>query len=296
MNNIHEQLLSYVGKDTRINSNLKELMIDFIHEKKSYTFPFYQNCIEMYRAFSSEKNSKIHLIGLAIEYLILALDIVDDIQDRDSNYKWSEDPAQALNGVLGILLTSTYILRSCDLKYSEMACNIFECLVFRSIEGQIQDLKSEFIETSEYIEMVRLKSGSLSALSFIVGYVLATGKINSEIIRLGEIIGITEQISNDIEGFTSISSKNDLYNKKVSLPILYMVSKENELSEYILSYYRNDNSSSDDIDRLKMIAKELEPVRFSIAQRILYRNRGRELVNGFKFPNNLQQYLLGILK
>jgi len=85
-----------------------------------------------------------------------------------------------------------------------------------------------------------MKSGSLTAMGCLVGEVLAKGVISQEVEEYGKYIGIIQQIKNDIQSLKVWGPKNDLLNKRYSLPIIYLLSQKNDVSKSVSSYYNDD--------------------------------------------------------
>ncbi|PIC64711.1 hypothetical protein CSV79_04945 [Sporosarcina sp. P13] len=81
------------------------------------------------------------------------------------------------------------------------------------------------------------KSGSLVALSCIVGSVLATEDYPVEIETYSNYIGLIGQITNDLADIKTWNEKNDLLNKKFSLPILYLLNYKDKDLSFIHKYY-----------------------------------------------------------
>ena len=109
----------------------------------------------------------------------------------------------------------------------------------KSIHGQHKDLLNSCKTESDYIEMSIEKSGSLVALVCVVGAVLATDNDPVMIENYAKYIGLIGQINNDLEDIKIWNHKNDLLNKKYSLPIIYLMNCEDEKAQMIRDYYQN---------------------------------------------------------
>lgn len=96
----------------------------------------------------------------------------------------------------------------------------------RAIEGQHIDLLNKISCEDRYMDMVVLKSGSLTELACLIGTVLANPDKATEVQFYGSHIGVIGQIQNDMEGMKRWDGKNDLLNKKWTLPILYLLAVE----------------------------------------------------------------------
>ena len=58
-------------------------------------------------------------------------------------------------------------------------------------------------------------------------------------------IGLIGQINNDLEDIKIWNQKNDLLNKKYSLPIIYLMNCEDEKAQMIRDYYQNKVNKED---------------------------------------------------
>src|SRR5690606_31180999 len=122
-----------------------------------------------------------------------------------------------------------------------------EFQIYKCLEGQSLDLQNKRTSPEEYIKMIQKKSGALVALSLTAGQILATGSVNNDLQQLGEFIGIIQQINNDIEGFFSNSNRNDLLNKRYTLPVIYLLEKKDTISVELLSYFQTTSTTIKDI-------------------------------------------------
>jgi geranylgeranyl diphosphate synthase type I len=103
-------------------------------------------------------------------------------------------------------------------------------------QGQDLDLRFETLETVStemYVDMVYKKTGALVEAAILSGAILGTSDkaILDNYYQFARNIGIAFQIQDDILGIwgdsdqTGKSSDNDLYRKKKTLPIIYMLEK-----------------------------------------------------------------------
>ena len=109
----------------------------------------------------------------------------------------------------------------------------------KSVQGQHKDLLNSCQTESDYIEMSVEKSGSLVALVCVVGALLATDDYPVTIETYANNIGLIGQINNDLSDIKSWNLKNDLLNKKYSLPIIYLMNCQDENAQLIRDYYQN---------------------------------------------------------
>jgi len=217
------------------------------------------------------------------ELVILALDIVDDLQDQDNVSKpWMKCPqAYTLNAVLSlhaILLTELG-----RIGLSRLTGDMGRLLV-QTIEGQQMDVSQSVVSEADYIAMVRQKSGSLMRLACCMGYSLIDDLDRETVDRmndLAECIGIMAQIANDVNDVLRYDVKNDLLLKKRTLPILFMLVDSKDEFPPIGQYYEG-LISADEFLRHKQACmayiRDSGCIEYSQVIRTLYADKAEELL------------------
>ena len=200
--------------------------------------PFGTLCVLHFESFSQEENLEIYLVAAAIEMLILSLDIVDDLQDQDSQEIWMKNPSYSLNTVLYMLHKCMLVILKTSFKHKHQALEIICKYVMRSINGQQLDLQNEGKKEEIYLKMIEDKSGSLTTLSCLTGKVLADGHIDDHCISYSMALGAIQQMNNDMRCLKTWDEKNDFLNGRFSLPILYILNKYSFFTEYLMDVYK----------------------------------------------------------
>ena len=72
-----------------------------------------------------------------------------------------------------------------------------------------------------------------------------------------ELIGLVGQISNDLKDVTTWNEKNDLLNKKYTLPIIYLLNHPDEELQLIRDYYHDRLSTDEIIQNRELISRKL---------------------------------------
>ncbi|TXK73499.1 polyprenyl synthetase family protein [Paenibacillus sp. N3.4] len=180
------------------------------------------------------------------ELLILALDIVDDLQDQDNGEKpWMTcDPAFALNAVIAFLVAAMGELSKSNRVHTPKLLQ----LITQSINGQQRDISNAVQTENDYILMVQEKSASLINMAFCMGYLDiddCSSAIIDQIDELAQYIGITSQLENDTRDVQRIDQKNDLLQKKKTLPILFLLKQSEEKFPPLLHYFEGKISRDD---------------------------------------------------
>ncbi|GCF09558.1 polyprenyl synthetase family protein [Dictyobacter arantiisoli] len=174
-------------------------------------------------------------MALAVESLLCALDIMDDIEDGDESEIIQLFGRQ---GALDIALRLQMVVCPA-LLHSLQELFVPESMIFRlqqqvsmsvlsAAGGQHLDLLSErqtFTETSEsfYIQMVAAKSGALASCACSLA-ALSSGIEQEEqlqlVARLGTLLGIWQQIRNDSRDYQQPAQKSDILRGKKTLPVI----------------------------------------------------------------------------
>ncbi|UZM99272.1 hypothetical protein OL548_02195 [Lysinibacillus sp. MHQ-1] len=89
-------------------------------------FSFGKLCCLHFEAFSNSRNNDIYKIAAAVELLILSFDIIDDLQDKDSDNSWSRTPELSLNVALAMLIMASKTIDETSFEHKRAAIKILE--------------------------------------------------------------------------------------------------------------------------------------------------------------------------
>ncbi|KKB33125.1 Octaprenyl diphosphate synthase [Bacillus thermotolerans] len=207
---------------------------------------------------------------------MLALDIIDDIQDDDNGLSiWmKKGQAVSLNVAISLMVITLSRLLDCSNK-PDMIKVVLRHLS-RSIEGQHQDLYGCISNIKEYIDMIRMKSGSLVAMANTLGAMLAGYKDYQMVEDYSYDLGIAAQIGNDIQDVMDFEEKSDWKLKKKTLPIIYLLNPLVKEGEIVRDYY-NGKFSFESLqlykEKIIEIVKKSGALNFAVAQKILHERR-----------------------
>jgi competence protein ComQ len=283
---INESLDILIKNEELIGHELRSMLKSFKEEKRIVGYSFGKLCYWHYEAFTDCLNEDIYKIAAAIELLILSFDIIDDIQDKDSNYSWSKTPELSLNVAVSMLVMASRIISGTSFEHKGTAIQILEEYALRSINGQQLDLLNICRDEQSYLQMIDQKSGSLTAMGCLIGEVLAKGEISPEVEEYGKYIGIIQQIKNDVQGLKAWGPKNDLLNKRYSLPIIYLLSQKNDVSKAVINYYNGDIDAFLDNNATENKLTNGGAIRYAITIKNVYK---------FKALNNLENVTINEL-
>lgn len=188
----------------------------------------------------------IERLAANLELIVLAGDILDDLQDQDKLQKvWLQvPPALALNAAVAMLTAAIGDISELSALHSELSENrVVEQvskLVALSLNGQHGDLCNDLESEEEYLSMVAEKSGSLIRLAFMLGYAPLPQLDPATIERLDQIatnIGVMAQLDNDLRDVLCFDEKNDLLSRKRTLPVQYLLRYSDEDLPLFKQYY-----------------------------------------------------------
>ncbi|NUU59123.1 polyprenyl synthetase family protein [Paenibacillus agri] len=260
MQNIKQEL-----KDTLrayfIVPHLYEQGMACVEEKLRESMLFSRMTVLHYRAFWGTGN-EIYRPAAAIELMILSLDIIDDLQDKDNKAMlWNQlSPEIALNIALGLLTLSQQMLMTSDFAPDRLvaAVRLMNEQVLSAINGQTTDLLNDISSEEDYIQMVKQKSAGLLVTACLIGTLLATGEYNSEVREYAEQLGIAAQIKNDIHDLVDWENKSDFWNRKKTLPTLYLIHSLTEEQKWISDYFEERLSLEEVVHRREEIQRIIE--------------------------------------
>ncbi len=248
-------------------------------------------CVIHYQENANSFNKEIYKVGAAIELLILSFDIIDDLQDHDTDYIWTKKPEFSLNAVLAMMTLAAKVLLQSNFKHREFALQTLQNYTLLSINGQQLDLLNVCRDESSYLQMITQKSGSLTAMSCLVGFILAQGKKSAEVEEYATALGIIQQIKNDIQDLKEWNLKNDLLNKKYSLPIIYIFSLQNDLSKKLKEYYHQDESLGTLSTDLTNLLESNGAITYALTIKNLYKYSALALIETANFSAKNKNYL-----
>jgi competence protein ComQ len=178
-------------------------------------------------------NPFIQRLAAVTEMVILGLDIMDDLQDRDNPDKpWMQQPQElVLNAMVALFMAASAELGALSKQNPELTlpdAGELSRLISVAINGQHTDLMLTVETEVEYVNMVQQKSCVLIRIAFYIGIAAIPSHRMSpatwdQMNHLADLIGMIAQINNDISDLLRMDIKNDLFTKKRTLPILYLL-------------------------------------------------------------------------
>jgi len=232
-------------------------------------------------------NERTYMAASSIELLHTATLIHDDVVDESYERRGSFSINALWKNKLAVLV-GDYILGRGLLLNVENENYQFLQLISRSVkdmsEGEILQMRKSRkldINFETYYEIIRKKTASLIATSMAIG--AASVSDDQELVEfmfgIGIDAGIAFQIKDDIfdyqaKGILGKPTGNDIKEKKITLPLLYVLSKSEEKEKRrILGEVKRKNKNSAKVQELVMLVTERGGLEYATEQMNFYRDR-----------------------
>ena len=220
-----------------------------------------------YVSAGGKEPSPVVPVAAAMEMLMAAYDVIDDIQDDEEPLPEDRHAFGGLFEVVSILLLAAHseIARATEFgasPSSAITClKLFDKMAIQSWKGQILDMRLESkinVTIEEALEASRLKSASLIRLAAQLGAAIATDDANLIDLygQYGWHVGIVTQLMNDAEGLWPRGpNKSDLRLRKKTAPVVYALTLTDESNVHartIQEHFQSANGTSTSEESLKL--------------------------------------------
>ncbi|CUB21796.1 Polyprenyl synthetase [Bacillus subtilis] len=288
---IKEKMKEIVSQKIK-NQDLERYLQNFIESKD--TFEFADLALHHYLAFNGQDKKAIELLAAGIELLILSFDIYDDLEDKDNrNAVWMKiDSSIALNAVTALYTLSIQVMcqASHEPEFSQEILNF----ALQSIQGQHDDIVNAPQTEEACLEMIKNKSGALTALPCVMGVMLATGKYHPIVASYSYELGIMSQIDNDYKGLFYLN--NDFVQKKNTLAYLYLKKQFNDASVELLSLYQKpEEFVSINTKTLKQKLTEAGVIQYLLVMKHLSLQKIKKEMSQLKLEDDKTEKLLSVM-
>lgn len=275
-----------------MNQDLERYLQNFIESKD--TFEFADLALHHYLAFNGQDQKAIELLAAGIELLILSFDIYDDLEDQDNGSAvWMKiDSSIALNAVTALYTLSIQVMcqASHEPEFSQEILNF----ALQSIQGQHDDIVNAPQTEEACLEMIKNKSGALTALPCVMGVMLATGKYHPIVASYSYELGIMSQIDNDYKGLFYLN--NDFVQKKNTLAYLYLKKQFNDASVELLSLYQKpEEFVSINTKTLKQKLTEAGVIQYLLVMKHLSLQKIKKEMSQLKLEDDKIEKLLSVM-
>jgi geranylgeranyl diphosphate synthase type I len=250
----------------------------------------------------------------AVELLHNFTLIHDDIEDgdekrrhRDTLWKlWGVPQAINTGDAMDIVANLSLLELNGSIKPKMMVdiMRLFNETVIELCEGQYLDMdfqNRDGVSVDEYIAMISGKTAALIEASTAIGAMVATedreaiGRFRA----FGRKIGVAFQVRDDILGiwgnpeYTGKSAKNDIRNKKKTLPVLYAL-ETSEDRRKLKRIYAKKRLTDRDIARVFDILTGAGALEYAQREAQRYRDDALAQFNGLKLHNAPMEKLRAI--
>jgi len=248
--------------------------------------------------------------AIAMEFFALAADIFDDIQDQDNdNLPWRKLPnSNAINLATCLLMVGYEAISSIpDNKLFREVSQILTRTGVISSDGQSQEFlydRIEKVSLEQYFEVVKRKSGSLTACACKIGATLggASEGLVNQLAQFGTNLGIMSQIRNDLNDFLSFEKKKDfVYNRK-TLPYVYLLTilKGDEAERFKeLTRIQRRNSQGfgkEELEYLKQLTYNEGAVHYCTVMYEIFRQKSRDVIMAIPILEKRKEKMIKIVE
>jgi len=278
------------------SKELIELFKRFVEQKSREHSVWAELTIYSHRMLGGDC-SNIYRAAAVTELLLLLLDIIDDLQDQDNaSMPWMVcPPAYTLNVVLTIFAAVIGELGKLSVDSRKASA-----LLTKSIAGQQADISRSVVSEEDYVAMVFNKSGSLLQLACYMGYGMIPDldeQAEEHLIELTNIIGMVSQLENDIRDVVRWDRKNDIWQRKHTLPTIYLLSFSQEDFPILNQYYEGTISEHHFMEHKLRCLDYIHKsgcLEYSRVIQSLYLNRAREIVASMTLEDPWREQFLDI--
>lgn len=247
--------------------------------------------------------------AVAMELYALAADILDDIQDQDNNdLPWRKvPPAQAINLATCILVLSYKALSTIsNRRHLEDVSNVLNQMGLQACDGQFQEFlndSKEKISLEEYFEIIKKKSGGLTASACKIGAILggAEQTLVDQLEQFGLTLGLMSQIKNDLHDFLNLETKSDLVKGRKTLPFVYLLYVLNEIKAEELKRLSSlasigfDQFGPKEREQLRELVVNEGTIHYCSVIYEMYKQRAMEILDGIPISENRKEKLIQLV-
>jgi len=231
-------------------------------------------------------------VAAALQLLMAAGDIFDDIEDADSSESLSArcGSAVATNVATTLLILAERAITRLETRGVEnriivRVMDVVNSYYTTACAGQHLDLSldSELVPSEDtYLRVIGMKSASQIECACHVGALLA--KTNQELIgkfsEFGHNLGMAAQITNDIQG---IVHRGDIINRKVTLPLIYAFTQtDGEVHKQLEFAFGKPSLSSTDQAQIRDLMFNTGAIHYAMVRMDQYKQQALDILSEVK--------------
>lgn len=232
-------------------------------------------------------NETTHMAASSIELLHTATLVHDDVVDESYERRGSFSINALWKNKLAVLVGDFILAKGLLLNIDNENYRFLQ-LISRSVkdlsEGEILQMRKSMkldIDYDTYFEIIKKKTASLIATSLAIGAASATEDqdVVERMFDIGIDVGIAFQIKDDIfdyqaKGILGKPTGNDIKEKKITLPLLYVLSNSDERERRrILGEVKRKNKNQAKVQELVNLVVERGGLDYATEQMNVYRDR-----------------------
>ena len=218
-------------------------------------------------------------------------DVVDESYERRGFFSINALWKSKVAVLFGDFLLSKGLLLSVDNNEYELL-KIVSNAVREMSEGELMQIHKSRklnITESEYLEIIRKKTATLIAACCACG-AKSVGSEEDTVNKMwefGELLGIAFQIKDDLldyenKGLTGKPSGNDIKEKKLTLPLIYSLSKnENSMSNKILRIINKKHKTNQKVNDVIQFVKASGGIQYAEEVMNRYKNDAIKILDNY---------------
>ena len=238
--------------------------------------------------------------------------IHDDIEDGDETRRhrptvwklWGIPQAINTGDAMDVISYMAILELKLDPETLVSIMKVFNETIMQLCEGQYLDMgfqSRKSVTVEDYLKMISGKTAALMEASTAIGAMVATDdqKIIEHFKAFGHKIGMGFQIQDDILGIwgdpkkTGKSSRNDIRNKKKTLPVLYALQYSRHKEE-LQKLYRKKRFFDSDINRISEILTDAGSYEYTVKAAHRYWDEALDEVKGLCTGSRAMEDLIAI--
>ncbi len=237
---------------------------------------------------TGETNESSQLAACAIELLHTATLVHDDVVDESYERRGTFSVKALWKNKLAVLV-GDYILAKGMLLMLDNRKYDFLHLISSAVkdmsEGETMQIKTARrldIDEDTYFEIIRKKTASLLATSMAIGALSATTDkaVHEKMYKIGQDAGIAFQIKDDIMDyqargvFTDKPVGNDIKEKKITLPLLYVLNNSSSVERRrILRIVKHNGNSPAVVQEIIRLVSEKGGIEYAAQKMEEFKDR-----------------------
>jgi octaprenyl-diphosphate synthase len=287
------QFEAYFGKTMQSEIPLLKIILNYIFRRKG------KQMRPLLVFLSSKLNGEIsestYVAATFIELLHTASIVHDDVVDDSRERRGALSVNALWNSKIAVLVGDYMLSKGLLIGIQKNRIDMLE-IISEAVQSmskgellQLQKARKLNITEDDYFKIIKCKTAALIAACTACGARSVTDDMNViQLMKdLGEKIGIAFQIRDDIfdyesNGLTGKPHGNDIKEKKITLPLIYALSRSSLVQrKQILYIIGKKNKSRDEIDKVIEFVRQNQGIESAILKMNYYRNQAFAILDTY---------------